>query len=107
MEEYIQVITTTTRQEEAVRIATTLVEKKLAACVQVLGPMTSVYRWQGKVEQAEEWQCLIKSRMDLFPDVERNIKALHPYEIPEIIATPLAGGSEDYLRWLSDELEAR
>lgn len=105
MEKYIQVITTTARKEDAVRIAGVLVEKRLAACVQILGPVLSTYRWQGKIEQAEEWQCLIKSRQDLFAEVAGNIKAAHPYETPEIIATAIAAGSEAYLQWLHDELK--
>ena len=105
MEKYIQVSTTTASREDAVRIAAVLVDKRLAACVQIMGPVLSTYRWQGKVEQAEEWQCLIKSRQDLFAEVARNIKAIHPYETPEIISTVIAAGSEPYLQWLHAELK--
>lgn len=105
MKQYIQITTTTDSKEDALNIAGTLVRQKLAACIQIIGPITSVYRWEGKVEQAEEWQCLIKSRQDLFGDVEQAIKTLHPYDIPEIIATPLAGGSTEYLRWVEGELK--
>lgn len=104
MEKFIQVLTTTATREDAAAIASTLVEKRLAACVQIVGPVTSTYRWQGQVETAQEWQCLIKSRQDLFGEVERAIRAVHPYETPEIIATAILEGSEDYLRWLNDEL---
>ena len=106
MEKYIQVITTTAKKEDAEKIAASLVEKRLAACVQILGPIHSTYRWEGKVEQTEEWQCLIKSRQDLFFDLEQVIKAIHPYEIPEIIATTITAGSADYLQWLRDEIKA-
>lgn len=106
MENYIQVITTTAKKEDAAKIAASLVEKRLAACVQIVGPVHSTYRWEGKVEQAEEWQCLIKSRQDLFGELEQVIKAIHPYEIPEIIVMTITAGSDDYLQWLRDELKA-
>lgn len=104
MGEFIQVLTTTETREGADTIARLLVEKRLAACVQIVGPVTSTYRWQGRVETAQEWQCLIKSRRDLFGEVEKAIRTVHPYEIPEIIATAILEGSEDYLRWLQDAL---
>ncbi len=103
MERCIQVMTTTEKKEEALRIARHLVEKGLAACVQVVGPIASIYRWQGKIEQAEEWQCLIKSRQDLFEKLAEAIRAIHPYETPEIIATEISAGSADYLKWLREE----
>lgn len=106
MEKYIQVITTTASKEDAEKIATLLVEKRLAACVQIVGPVQSIYRWKGKIEQAEEWQCLIKSRQDLFCDLEQAIKKIHPYETPEIITMTITAGSKDYRQWLRDELQA-
>ena len=106
MKTYIQVITTVERKEDAENIARLLVEKRLAGCVQIAGPIVSVYRWKGRMEQAEEWQCLIKSREDLFAKVEEAIKSVHPYETPEIIASTISVGSEDYLKWLRDELAA-
>ena len=104
MEQYIQIITTTANREDAERIAAALVEKRLAACVQIVGPVHSTYRWQGTVEQAQEWQCLIKSRQNLFATVEQAIKAVHPYEVPEIIALPITAVSANYGQWLRDEL---
>ena len=104
METYIQVVTTAGQKGDAEKIARTLVEKKLAACVQILGPITSTYRWKGNMETAEEWQCVIKSRKDLYKDIEKAIKAVHSYEVPEIIATPITAGSGDYLDWLQGEL---
>ncbi|MGV1098282.1 divalent-cation tolerance protein CutA [Thiovibrio sp. JS02] len=104
MEEYVQIATTVATAEEAGRIAKLLVEKRLAACVQVLPAMTSYYRWQGKIENAGEHLCLIKSRKDLFPEVEAAIKSVHPYEVPEIIALPICAGSQDYLTWLGAAL---
>jgi periplasmic divalent cation tolerance protein len=105
MEAYIQVTTTTETKEQAQIIAQHLVETKLAACVQVVGPITSIYRWKGKVENAQEWLCLIKTQNDLYNKVEAAIKKLHPYETPEIIAVPIINGSKEYLSWLHNELE--
>lgn len=104
MESYIQITTTTDKKEVAERIAFRLVEEKIAACVQIVGPITSIYRWKGTIERAEEWQCIIKSREDLYQDIEHAIKSVHPYEVPEIIAIPIVAGSGEYLEWLRGEL---
>ena len=106
MASFIQVITTTDKREEAERIAQALVEARLAGCVQILGPVTSLYRWQGKVERAGEWLCLVKTREDLYGAVEERIRALHSYETPEIVALPIAAGSGAYLAWLQASLAA-
>lgn len=103
MTSYIQVVTTTDKREDAHRIARHLIEKRLAACVQLVGPIRSLYRWKGNIEEADEWQCYIKTRADLWPTVEREIKLLHPYETPEIMALPILAGSPDYLNWIDDE----
>ena len=105
MTDYIQVLTTTERQEDADAIARTLVEARLAACVQVLGPITSTYRWRGQIETGQEWQCWIKSRRDRYDELEQTIRRLHPYEVPEILALEILTGSESYLAWLEDELK--
>jgi periplasmic divalent cation tolerance protein len=105
MKTYIQVTTTTETRQQAHAIAQYLVEEKLAACVQITGPITSIYRWNGKVENTQEWLCLIKTQDDLYNKVEEAIKSLHPYETPEIIATPIIKGSKEYLVWLDDEIE--
>ena len=102
MSEYVQITTTTDSRELAQKIAETLVEKKLAACAQISGPITSIYEWKGKVENEEEWYCVIKTRKNLFQEIEENIKALHPYEVPEIIALPLVEGSKAYLAWITE-----
>ena len=106
MVKYIQAITTTGKKEEAIEIARMLVEKRLAACAQVVGPVFSTYRWKGSIEQAEEWQCVIKSRQDLFGQLSEAIKAIHPYETPEIIATEISAGGDDYMKWLHNELKS-
>ncbi len=77
-----------------------LVERCLAACVQVVGPITSTYRWEGRVETAEEWQCVIKTGRALWDGVEQAIRELHPYQVPEIIALPIECGSRAYLEWI-------
>ncbi len=104
MPEYLQVLTTTGSEEEAERIAAALVERRLAACVQVVGPISSHYRWQGKAEHAEEWLCLAKTEADRYPELEAAIGELHSYEKPEIVATPIVAGSPGYLAWLSESL---
>jgi len=99
----IQVTTTAAARADAEKIARALVERRLAACVQVAGPVSSTYRWRGDIETAQEFLCIIKTRAELFEKVEFAIRELHPYETPEIIATPITGGSADYLKWLADE----
>jgi periplasmic divalent cation tolerance protein len=103
MTEYIQVLTTVEGKEAAQGIAELLVERRLAACAQVLGPIRSVYWWEGKLERAEEWLILAKSRRELYPKIEEAILARHPYSVPEIIAMPIVAGNPDYLEWLSRE----
>ena len=104
MTDYLQVTTTVENREDAERIARSLVEGRLAACVQVVGPISSTYWWQGEVQTAGEWLCVAKTRRCEFSRVEDAIRTLHSYETPEIIATAIAAGSPDYLEWLSDEL---
>jgi periplasmic divalent cation tolerance protein len=96
----IIVITTTESEDEAKQIARGLVEERLAACVQIAGPITSIYRWEGAVEEAAEYLCLVKTRADLFERVEAAIRDRHSYDLPEIIAVPVERGSEAYLDWL-------
>ncbi len=104
MSEAIQVSTTTATKEDAQRIAAALVERRLAACVQVGGPITSCYRWQGAVETADEWLCTIKTTRAAYEEVERAIRQLHPYDEPEIIAVPIVAGSAGYLQWLDRQV---
>ncbi|MFQ6090795.1 MAG: divalent-cation tolerance protein CutA [Candidatus Bipolaricaulia bacterium] len=103
MAEFIQVITTIDLEERAAEIAQRLLEGRLAACVQVLGPVRSRYRWEGKIEEAEEWLCLIKARAADYSKIESLIKELHPYEVPEILAMPITAGNPQYLDWLRRE----
>ncbi len=100
MAEYLQVITTVATREVADKIAASLVDQRLAACVQVIGPITSTYRWQGAMETSQEWLCLAKSRRDLYRPLEEAIRQVHPYQVPEILAIPVIAGSAAYLAWL-------
>jgi periplasmic divalent cation tolerance protein len=104
MHSFIQVVTTTDRKEDAERIARALVEDRLAACVQLIGPVRSTYWWKGRVETAEEWQCWAKTEAGFYEEVEKAIRAIHPYELPEIVAMPILRGSPEYLEWLRGEL---
>lgn len=101
MAEYLQVLTTVASEEEAERLGEALVERRLAACVQVVGPISSRYRWQGKVETAREWICLAKTEAARYPEVEAAIGELHSYDEPEIVATPIVAGNAGYLDWVS------
>lgn len=89
---------------EARRIATTLVEERLAACINILPSICSIYRWKGKVESAEEWLLLIKSAEPYFSKLRDRIAELHSYDTPEIIMLPIVAGSERYLSWLKEQL---
>ena len=104
MSDYVQVLTTIASEEEAGRIASLLVERRLAACVQVVGPIVSRYRWQGKVEEEREWQCLAKTTRGAYERVEAAIRDVHPYDEPEIIATPIVAGSPGYLAWIDENV---
>ena len=103
MTEFIQVTTAIDTEEQAQQLAEALVKHRLAACVHVFGPITSMYWWQGKMERAEEWICEAKTRRDLYEQVEKALKSLHSYDEPEIIATPIVAGSEGYLQWIQAE----
>ncbi len=102
--EYLQVLTATGSEEEAKAIAAALVERRLAACVQISGPVTSIYRWQGEIENGREWHCLAKTAASRWDAVEATIREHHSYDEPEIVATPIVAGSPGYLRWIDDSL---
>ncbi len=104
MTEFVQITTTTPTEQQADQIARALVNERLAACVQITGPTRSVYRWEGKVEQAAEWLCVAKTRKSLCDAVKQKICELHTYECPEVIATPIIDGNKDYFDWLADQL---
>jgi periplasmic divalent cation tolerance protein len=101
---FIQVQTTTDSSQAAFQLAETLVKEKLAACAQVIGPIKSTYWWEGKVESAEEWLCLIKTTEARYESLEKRIKKLHSYDNPEIIILPITRGSKEYLDWIEESL---
>jgi periplasmic divalent cation tolerance protein len=104
MTEIVQVTTTTATREEADRIAGQLVGRRVAACVQVVGPITSTYRWKGEVETAQEWLAVCKTTADRYPALEEALLALHPYEVPEILALAVLAGAEAYVRWVEEQV---
>ena len=104
MSEFIQITTTTGKRKDADQIAAELVSRRLAACVQVSGPVVSTFRWQGNVETAEEYVCVIKTRRTKFEAVRDVVRELHPYEVPEIVATPIIEGNVAYLKWLAEQV---
>jgi periplasmic divalent cation tolerance protein len=103
MSRAISVTTTCNQRDVLMQIADTLVEKKLAACCQIGGPITSIYRWQGKIEDSVEWFCHIKTVSERLEAVITEIRKQHTYEEPEIIAVEIAGGSAGYLDWLAKQ----
>lgn len=104
MQNYLQVVTTTETKDDAARIAAELVERRLAGCVQIVGPITSTYRWEGKIQTSEEWLCVIKTRSDLYKYLEAAIGEMHSYRVPEILATAVTAGNRPYLDWLDNEI---
>jgi len=97
-----QVQTTAGSREEADRIASALLEARLAACVQVVGPIESRYWWQGRLETSTEWLCLAKTTDDRLEEVVATVKVAHSYDTPEVIALPVTAGSARYLQWVAD-----
>ena len=105
MSDALVVFTTTATRDDAERLAHQLVERELAACVQILPQMISVYRWQGKIEQADEALLLIKTTDAVYPALEKAIRELHSYQTPEMIALSVTAGSADYLAWLQATIQ--
>ncbi len=103
MTEFIQVVTTVDNERRANEIARKLLRERVASCVQVFGPINSSYWWKGKIEQAKEWFCLVKARSKDYRIIEAEIKKIHPYDLPEILALPILGGNADYLKWIRSE----
>jgi periplasmic divalent cation tolerance protein len=101
------VLTNLPDRDSAEKLANTLIEEKVAACVNILGVCTSVYRWQGAVEKTDEIPLLIKSTSARYAALEAAIRRLHPYELPEIIAVPLAHGLLGYLQWVAGAVNAK
>jgi periplasmic divalent cation tolerance protein len=100
---HLQVLTTLDDQDAAVALARAVVDAHLVACAQVTGPVRSVYRWRGDVEQATEWYCVMKTTGARYDALAAWIAEHHPYDTPELVATPIVAGAPDYLAWIMDE----
>lgn len=105
MKEFIVVFVTCSSMKEAEKIGNSLVEKKLAACVNVVPEIKSIFYWKGKISRENEILLVAKSRMELFDSIQNEVRELHSYEVPEIIALPIEAGSEDYLEWIKKETQ--
>jgi len=103
--EFVVVLVTTATADEAADMARALVEERLAACANVIGPIRSLFRWEGKVDDATEHLLLVKARAADFALLEGRVRALHSYELPEVIALPIGAGSAPYLAWLANATE--
>ena len=101
-DQFVVILTTFPVDRDVDQFAKTLVEERLAACVNVLPPMRSLYTWKGALETAEERQLLIKTNTDRVHDLETRIKALHPYDVPEFLVISVLDGSHDYLSWVAE-----
>ncbi|MBE0408911.1 MAG: divalent-cation tolerance protein CutA [Anaerolineales bacterium] len=102
---FIVVLITAPSQEIGEKIATLLIEKRLAACVNITGPVQSLYTWEGKINQDEERLLIVKTKADIFEDkFVAAVRSIHPYDVPEIIALPITMGSRHYLDWLDEEI---
>ncbi len=98
------VLTTTETREDAEKIAASAVERRLAACAQVEGPITSFYWWEGKMERSEEWLVRLKTTWERYTDLEQAIVEVHPYSVPQIVALPAERVLEEYKKWLCSEV---
>jgi periplasmic divalent cation tolerance protein len=107
MASYLLVLTTIGSEDDAARLGKTLVEKQLVACVNILGPVRSVFTWKGKLEDDSERLLLMKTRSDRYPELEATLRELHPYEVPEVIAVPIEQASGAYLSWIDESLAWR
>ena len=104
--EAIQVHTTTADKKDAESLAQAVLQRRLAACAQISGPIDSRYWWNNRLESASEWVMTVKTRRDLYPPLEKLLLDLHPYDQPEIIATPIVEVSPGYLKWLADQVDS-
>lgn len=100
----IVALVTVPGREEAERIARALIEEKLAACCNIIPSVKSFFRWQGKVDEADELLLVIKTGEEKFSELAKRVKELHSYEVPEIIALPIGQGEKNYLRWIEDSI---
>ena len=102
MSDLIIVLVTCGSEEEGLKIARALVEERLAACVNLVSPIRSIYRWEGKIWDEKEWLLIIKTQSHRFGELEKKVKSLHSYSVPEIVSLPIVEGSSSYLNWLEE-----
>ena len=102
MAQFVVVLVTCGSEEEASKIAHALVDERLAACANIISPIRSIYRWQGKILDEREWLLVVKTQETRFQDLEKRVKSLHSYQVPEIISLPILAGSSSYLNWLEE-----
>lgn len=107
MNNLVQIITTAPSQSQARRIADVLLKQGLAACVQIAGPINSRYWWNGKIEKAIEWYCVIKSTRSQYKRIEKAIRNVHSYTVPEIICLPIIESNPDYTKWVQEETKKK
>ncbi len=105
MSDPVLVLVTCGSEEEALKIANALVENRLAACVNLVAPIRSVYRWEGKIWDEKEWLLIIKTQKHRFEELEKKVKSLHSYSVPEITSLPITEGSSAYLDWIRENTE--
>ncbi|MCK9871627.1 divalent-cation tolerance protein CutA [Nocardiopsis dassonvillei] len=99
----VRVETTVDSRDGAERLARSVVEHRLAACAQVSGPITSFYRWEGRIQADEEWTVVVKTAADRLDELTAHLGEVHPYDVPEVVAVPVTGGNPAYLEWVRDE----
>ncbi len=104
---YIIVLVTAKDKAEAEKISQTLLEEKLIACANIISPVTSLFHWKGKIDRSEECLVVMKSRLDLFGKIAERTNELHSYDLPEVLALPVVGGSEDYLGWINGVVQKK
>ncbi len=105
MPDFVVILVTCGSEEEAQKIARALVEERLAACANIVSPIRSIYRWEGKIWDEREWLLIIKTQKAKFEELAKRVKALHSYSVPEIIAIPIAEGSPLYLEWIEESTQ--
>ncbi len=102
---YVMVVMTTANREEAVKIVRQLLQERLIACANIVGPVSSLFWWKEKIEEAEEILVFMKSREELFEELSEKVRTLHSYEVPEVLALPIVKGSPSYLEWFDASLK--
>ena len=102
MSQFIVVLVTCGSEEEALKIAHSLVEERIAGCVNLVSPVRSIYRWEGKIWDEKEWILIIKTQRERFEELEKKVKSIHSYSVPEIVGLPIVEGASPYLKWLEE-----